>query len=154
MWIFPFFQLPRNNPCTSWISGLKIFLNLFINVKSEFVRIDHDFTVDWAARYLKDNTSSTHYLVVTAPESFTSSFLLYTQTKRRIEQDIVKLGFDKVSIFRPAFLIGRPSGGRIAETMFQPLVRGLEWLKPHSVGVDVSVVAKSMVRFISILCNC
>ena len=107
--------------------------------------VDHDYSVAWAQRYHTDNPSAaTNYHIVTALESNSNSMFLYPSTKGLIERDVVKIGFSNVNIFRPAFLIGRP-GGRLMETVFKPLIHGIEWFKPNSVGVDVSIVAAAMV---------
>ena len=68
--------------------------------------------------------------LLTATNSNPASWFLYPKTKGEIEEAVAGLGFDRLDIYRPAFLKGRPSG-RIMEELAGKIVPLFDRLAPN-----------------------
>ncbi len=78
-------------------------------------RVDHDYVLAVAqgARVL----GARHFILVTAAGAGGPGF--YLQTKGKIEQAIAALGFDRIDIIRPGFLLGARGERRVWEAIGQ-----------------------------------
>lgn len=116
---------------------------------AEFFRIDHDHVLDLAHSFHRSNVPS--FLIVTSMGANANSWFLYTRTKGQVEEDLQKVGFQRLSIFRPSLLEGEREESRRAEAIANTVA---PWLNPLLVGswlrkyrsIHVATVAKAMVR--------
>jgi oxidoreductase len=84
-----------------------------------------------------------HFILVGAVGTNPNSMMLYPQTKGKLERDLHALQFPRLTILRPAMLLGRPSG-RWAEDFGLRLVPMFEWMMPGRVAVHCEQVARAM----------
>lgn len=71
--------------------------------KEGFIKVDHDYVVN-AAKLALDGGCK-HFHLVTSQGANKDSWFLYQKTKGQTEADVEKLGFDRLSIYRPALLL-------------------------------------------------
>ncbi|KAF9352362.1 hypothetical protein BGX26_009826, partial [Mortierella sp. AD094] len=90
-----------------------------------FKKIDQQYVVD-SARYIHEKApkdpvtglSKVHFLYCSAANANINSFFLYSKSKGETEKALAEIGFERVSIFQPAYLKvvePRESGNRYAE---------------------------------------
>ena len=85
----------------------------------QFIKIDYHYSFNFA-KMLK-GVGTKHFLLLTSTGADANSFLLYPQTKGKLENDIKALGFDKLSIFRPALLTFDANEARPRTRFFEGL---------------------------------
>ncbi|KAF9352361.1 Protein fmp52, mitochondrial [Mortierella sp. AD094] len=120
-----------------------------------FKKIDQQYVLE-SARHIhekasKDPTtglSKVHFLYCSASSANANSMLLYSKTKGETEKGLTEIGFEKVSIFRPAFLKvvePRDSGSSIGEWVVnKALVPLMELVSEKTTTISVASVAESM----------
>ena len=65
--------------------------------------------------------------------------------KGKIEDEIKKVGFSKVRIYRPSLLLGNRSKKRLGEWVMGMMFRLFSWMIPKTYApTDASVLAKMM----------
>lgn len=72
---------------------------------------------------------------------------LYTATKGRTEEDVIQLRFPRLSIYRPAILMGEREEPRLMEQLGVSIIVPV-WnlFSPNSAGVHATQLARAMVR--------
>ncbi|KAF9925084.1 Protein fmp52, mitochondrial, partial [Modicella reniformis] len=119
-----------------------------------FKKIDQQYVLD-SARYIHEKApkdpetgrSKIHFLYCSSSGASPNSFFLYPKTKGETEKALAEIGFERVSIFQPAFLKvvePRASGSRMAESFVERLTPLLEFVSERSMTVSVATVAKVM----------
>jgi uncharacterized protein YbjT (DUF2867 family) len=95
--------------------------------QAAMARVDHDYVLAFArgARAL----GARQFILVTAAGAGGPGF--YLRTKGAVERGVRDLGFHRVDLIRPGFLLGRRSERRVAEAIGQRL---FAWLTPVMVG--------------------
>ena len=68
-----------------------------------FVKVDHDYVLA-AAKLLKHNNCPEMHLL-TSKGSNADSWFLYPSTKGKVENAVMELKFDRLSIYRPGLLV-------------------------------------------------
>jgi uncharacterized protein YbjT (DUF2867 family) len=91
-----------------------------------FRRVDLDYVVN-AASFAKRH-GARHFLMVSAVGADARSRVFYSRVKGEVEGAIAKLGIERVSIFRPSFILGPRKESRLGERLGMavggcPLVR-------------------------------
>lgn len=139
------------HPDASQVKGDDVFCCLGTTMKQAgskeaFYKVDHDYPLQ-IARLAKENGAS-QYLIVTAMGADPSSTFFYNRVKGETEEDLQKLNFDALHIFRPSLLLGdrgdKRLGERIGEVMagiFKPILLGP--LKKYR-AIDSAKVARAM----------
>lgn len=94
--------------------------------KDVFKKIDYQYPVSFA-RIAKDNGIQ-HYLIVSSVGANSKSSVFYLKTKGECEDAICKIGFQSVSIFRPASLLGNRKEYRLNEKITLSLLNILSFL--------------------------
>ncbi|KAJ3020116.1 hypothetical protein HKX48_001309 [Thoreauomyces humboldtii] len=111
-----------------------------------FQRIDRDYVLAAAKLFRSANPSTPlHFLYVSSGGASSSSWMLYPKTKGEIEDGLKAVGFEKVSIFRPAFLITeeKRNQSRLAEDLLHPVMNS--WFgRATGFTTPVGAVAKAM----------
>eukprot|EP01064_Diplonema_japonicum_P039349 TRINITY_DN983_c0_g1_i2.p1 TRINITY_DN983_c0_g1~~TRINITY_DN983_c0_g1_i2.p1 ORF type:complete len:263 (+),score=77.25 TRINITY_DN983_c0_g1_i2:40-828(+) len=100
----------------------------------EFKRIDYGYNVKAAELMKKGGVK--HMQLVSSQGSNANSWLLYPKTKGEIENFLKGLSFEKLTIWRPGLLAGRPQG-----RSFEGLANTLT---PNFFRIHVRTVARAM----------
>lgn len=111
--------------------------------KAIYHKIDYGFPVD-ASKIAKENGAKAFFFVSSVGADANSS-VFYLKTKGEAERDIIKVGYDRTHIFRPAALIGDRKESRKLEKiggalsrLLSPLLRG-PWKKFRPInGADLA----------------
>jgi len=91
---------------------------------SVYRKIDHDYPLRLAQIALQNGIGQFH-LVSSMGANAASSFF-YTKLKGETEDDIKKVGLQRLHIYRPAFLIGDRKGTRPFEGFLSGLMRAID----------------------------
>ena len=114
----------------------------------QFSKVDHDYVLNFAesAKNLKVST----FVVVSARGADPQSILFYNQVKGQMEEDLKKVGFDKLIIMRPSLLIGERAEERPLEYLAQQAYLKFHKLFPNfnwsAQPVLAEQVAKAMLN--------
>ncbi|KAF9172583.1 Protein fmp52, mitochondrial [Mortierella sp. AD011] len=119
-----------------------------------FKKIDQQYVVD-SARYIHEKApkdpvtglSKVHFVYCSAAGANINSFFLYPKSKGETEKALAEVGFERVSIFQPAFLKvvePRESGVRMGEWIAGKMVPVMEFISERSTTISVAAVAQSM----------
>lgn len=113
-----------------------------------FRKIDYDLPVSFA-RIAKDNGVK-QYLLVSSIGANAKSSVFYLKTKGECEEAISKIGFDSVSVFRPASLSGDRKEFRLNEKITLPLLKIFSFLLVGKLRkyrpIEATKVAQSMLE--------
>ncbi|CAH1785386.1 unnamed protein product [Owenia fusiformis] len=109
-----------------------------------FVKVDYDYVMN-TARLAKEGGVK-HFHLVSSGGANKNSSLLYTQTKGRVEADVSDLGFDRVSIYRPAVLMCDRTEKRSGEGVLRTLLKPIAYFAPTLASIPTTTVAKAMVN--------
>lgn len=108
--------------------------------KQQFRVIDHDYAIT-AARLGREHGAS-HYLLVSSLGANAQSPVFYNRVKGEVEQDLLAIGYPRVTIARPSFLLGKREPPRLGERLFS----WVGWLMPGRVKpIPPSDVAHALV---------
>lgn len=108
-----------------------------------FYKIDHDYVMNAAQACHKVGVE--HYSICSAAGANKSSTLLYSRTKGEVDDEVQRLGFPRVSIYRPAMLECDRHESRPLERMGMLLLPVLKLVAPKSLAIPTSTVAWAMV---------
>jgi len=108
-----------------------------------FYKVDHDYVLE-SARIAKESGCK-QFNLVTSVGANKDSYLLYPQTKGKVEHEVSELGFPRLSIFRPAMLMCDRVEQRTVEKIIRTLMKPLEWIAPTWMTVPTVTVAKGMI---------
>lgn len=89
--------------------------------KEAFKKVDLEYPTRLADLALSQD--SKHYLLVSAAGADKNSVIFYNQVKGEVEERISKSGFSKVTIVRPALILGDRNESRTGEAIAQALFR-------------------------------
>jgi hypothetical protein len=95
--------------------------------KERFFEIDHDLVIGFANWVKSLGAKSFHYVSATGADADSSIF--YNKVKGQTEQDLEKIGFDRLKIYQPSLLLGNRSEFRFGEQVATILMKPLVWLK-------------------------
>jgi oxidoreductase len=111
-----------------------------------FKKVDYDYIVN-SAKVAKKNGCKQFHLVSSSGAD-KNSFLLYPKIKGESEDEITKLEFEKLSIYRPKFLVaehGRTEN-RLGERIALFLTTPFKYLFPQLIHTPIDKLVKSMIR--------
>lgn len=106
-----------------------------------FYRVDHDYVVE-SAKLTKEGGCKHFHLVSSGGANKNSSFL-YMKTKGETEDEVSKMGFERVSIYRPSLLLVDRVEKRTFESILQAIARTMDFGRWMS--IDVPVLSKAIV---------
>lgn len=107
-----------------------------------FIKVDYTYTLE-AATLAKDAGVASFHLV-SASNANASSFFLYPQIKGKVEDEIRRLQFPRLWIYRPGLLLTpQRTNWRFLESVAQTVCRAID--APSCCSVSVSVVAEAIV---------
>lgn len=106
-----------------------------------FYRVDHDYVVE-TAKLTKEGGCKHFHLISSGGANKNSSFL-YFKTKGEADDDVSKMGFERVSIYRPGLLLLNRVEKRTLEPILQAIAKTLDfgrWL-----SIEVPILSKAVV---------
>jgi len=111
-----------------------------------FEKIDREYVVNAARAAKADSQQKQRLVYLSSGGANASSPFLYMKSKGLTENALASLGYSDTVIFRPGYLDNaNRANSRLAESLVAPLIKLAERLS-DSVGIDVSVLAKSIVK--------
>lgn len=115
--------------------------------REEFEKVDFEYPLAIASLAKKQGIP--HLLVITAMGANEQSKIYYNRVKGKLEQALIELGMQRLSIIRPSLLVGQRDEFRFGEKAGEKV---LKLAKPLLVGplkrmrsIDASQVAKAMI---------
>jgi len=113
--------------------------------REAFRRVDFHYPLTIARAMVEKGCR--HFLLVSAMGADAHSRVFYNRVKGELERDILGLGFESVSIFRPSLLLGDRRDFRLGEAVGQVLGRWLAFAVPRRFRpIHARTVAAAMVR--------
>ncbi|KAJ3164944.1 Oxidoreductase htatip2 [Geranomyces variabilis] len=117
-----------------------------------FEKIDRDYVLSAAKLFHTANSATTttsrplQFLYCSSGGANARSWFLYMRVKGEIEEAVKSMGFNRVGIFRPAFLVVEESRGgqkRVAESLLHPVMDNgvARWM---GLATPVGAVARAM----------
>ncbi|XP_062327804.1 oxidoreductase HTATIP2 isoform X1 [Osmerus eperlanus] len=107
-----------------------------------FIRVDHDYVLK-AAELAKAGGCSDFHLESSRGADKTSG-LLYLRVKGEVEADVERLGFQRLSIYRPAVLLVDRQESRPAEWLARKFLGPMSSVFPTAMSIPIQVVARAM----------
>jgi len=108
-----------------------------------FKKIDFDYVVSTAKVSRETGTKEFH--LVTSQGANKDSSFLYPQTKGLVEEAVKEVGFDRVFIYRPSFLVESDrSETRVGEIVAHVVMYPIIKLFPTAISIPIFKVAKAM----------
>ena len=114
--------------------------------KEKFYNIDYEINAHFANLF---ESTSTHYLLISAMGAKADSNFFYNKVKGKLENHIQDLKLEHVSIVRPSLLLGDRSEQRTLEDMTQKLYQKLSHFVPNTFKykpVTAAQVARTMLK--------
>lgn len=106
-----------------------------------FYRVDHDYVVETAK--LAKQGGCQHFHLVSSGGANKNSYFLYPKTKGEAEEDVSKIGFERLSIYRPNLLlvdrVERRTGEAILQAIGKTVDIGRWW------SIDVPILTRAIV---------
>lgn len=107
-----------------------------------FVRVDHDYVLK-SAELAKAGGCSHFHLESSKGADKTSSFL-YLKTKGQVEAEIEELGFERLSVYRPAVLLVDRQESRPSEWMARKFFGAFSTVFPTAMSIPITSVVRAM----------
>ena len=115
--------------------------------KEQFEKVDFEYPMSIAS--LAKNQRVQHFIVISAMGASEKAMAYYSRVKGKLENELVKLEFPRLSIIRPSLLTGNRTEFRLGEKLgekvlkvFNPLLIG--GLKKYQ-SIEASQVATAMI---------
>lgn len=115
--------------------------------REAFEKVDFEYPLAIAS--LAKKRGIPHMLVITAMGANEQSSIYYNRVKGKLEQALMELGLQRLSIIRPSLLVGQREEFRFGEKLGETV---LKLIKPLLIGplkrvrsIDASQVAKAMI---------
>ncbi len=113
--------------------------------KKAFYRVDHTYVFE-LARLAKENGAES-FLLVSALGAAKKSPVYYNRVKGEIEDDLSKLGYESLFIFRPSLLLGDRQEQRAGEDVAKNVYRVINPILPAKYkAIQASDVAGAMLN--------
>ncbi|CAF0838017.1 unnamed protein product [Adineta ricciae] len=108
-----------------------------------FRRVDYDYVVG-AARLAKQEGCE-HFHLVSSQGANENSYLLYPQVKGQSEAALSKMGFLRLSIYRPAMLMVDRTEHRLFEGIARSIIKHtVQRIAPEWITTPIEVLARAM----------
>lgn len=114
--------------------------------KADFVRIDKEMVLRFARACRK--AEIVHFELLASVGASSSSPSFYLRTKGELEDELVALGFERLSLFHPSMILTPENRYGISQALTLAFWPKLHWLMQGKTkryrGVEVDVLGKSM----------
>ena len=94
--------------------------------KNEFFKIEHDYCINIAK--IANHNKVKQFFYISSKGANSKSIFFYNKTKGQIEEDLIKIGFPALHIFRPSVLLGKRSEFRFFESLAKGFLRTFNFL--------------------------
>jgi uncharacterized protein YbjT (DUF2867 family) len=94
--------------------------------KNEFFKIEHDYCINIAK--IANHNKVKQFFYISSKGANSKSIFFYNKTKGQIEEDLIKIGFPALHIFRPWVLLGKRSEFRFFESLAKGFLRTFNFL--------------------------
>jgi uncharacterized protein YbjT (DUF2867 family) len=113
--------------------------------KNAFRRVDHDFVIDFAQK--AQSLGATGFFSVSSMGANKTSAIFYNKVKGQMEEDLKKIDFPRLGIFRPSLLLGPRTEKRTGEKLAGWMMQTLNFVIPAKYkAIHVDKVAKKMIE--------
>jgi uncharacterized protein YbjT (DUF2867 family) len=113
--------------------------------QAAFRKVDYSYPLLFAERALKEGAK--HFLLVSSSGASADSRIFYPRVKGELENELQKLGYPALTIFRPSLLLGDRKEFRLGEVIGKVILRPIGFLMPKSFRpIHARRVAESMVK--------
>ncbi|BFZ04206.1 hypothetical protein BsWGS_07245 [Bradybaena similaris] len=109
-----------------------------------FIRTDRDYVL-MSGQIAKDQ-GCRHFSVVTTAGSDKDSYFSYTKIKGEAEDGLSKMNFERLSIYRPGFLLCKRNETRVLETIAKVVLTPMIYFFPTVMSIPVETVARAMIN--------
>lgn len=106
-----------------------------------FYRVDHDYVVETAK--LTQEGGCKHFHLISSGGANKNSSFLYLKTKGEADDEVSKMGFERVSIYRPGLLLLNRVEKRTLEPILQAVAKTLDFGRWFS--IEVPLLSKAVV---------
>jgi uncharacterized protein YbjT (DUF2867 family) len=114
--------------------------------KKAFEKVDYQYPLKIAT--LQYKAGSKNFFIISAMGANATSIFFYNRTKGKIEEALKKVGFNTLGIFRPSLIAGNRKEKRLAESLFNKLMKYINPLLPKNIqSVTASAIAKCMIYY-------
>lgn len=113
-------------------------------LSAEFNRVDHDYVLKTAE--VAKSKGCKHFTVVSSHGADSNSSFFFKQAKGLMEETLMEMKFDRLSIFRPGVLLCDRKEHRPGDTIFQSLLRPIAYFFPTAVTLPVETAAIAMLN--------
>jgi uncharacterized protein YbjT (DUF2867 family) len=111
-----------------------------------FKKVDYEYCLELARIAKKNNVE--HFSIVTAVNAKPNSLAYYAKTKGELENELKKMAFPHLFIFKPSLLLGERDSFRLGEGVFGKASGLMNALLPKSKSslkaIEAEVVGKAM----------
>lgn len=115
--------------------------------KEEFKRIDYGIPL-LVAKFFAEQ-SCPHMILLSAIGAHPQSLFFYNRVKGELEQDLIRLPFQRLDILRPSLLLGKRHEFRWKEHLIMPLMKALAPVIPWNYKpVPVTLLARKIIAII------
>ncbi|WP_100407509.1 oxidoreductase [Bacillus solitudinis] len=118
--------------------------------KSQETMYKIDVTYSLAIAKLTKKVGAKQFLFISSPYANSKSSVFYTRMKGKLEEEVRKIDFDSISIFRPSLLLGKRQEFRLGEKMAEGVFSALSFLFIGPVkkfkGIQGKTVANAMFK--------
>ncbi|XP_033638816.1 oxidoreductase HTATIP2-like [Asterias rubens] len=114
--------------------------------KEGFKKVDYDYVMN-VARLAKAGGCQ-HFNLMSSTGANKDSSFLYPRIKGQVEAETQELGFERLSIYRPALLLCNRQESRPGEWLAQKLLAPMEYLSPGTMTSPTTTVAKALINTI------
>ena len=114
--------------------------------KEAFYKVDFTYPYE-IAKLAKQNGTSV-FGIITAMGSSQKSMFYYSRVKGEIEDQLKRLNFDSLLIFRPSMLLGDRGDQRLGETLGKAFMNAIDFITPKKYkGIYDTQVAQAMISY-------
>ena len=94
--------------------------------KNEFFKVEHDYCINIAK--IANHNKVKQFFYTSSKGANSKSIFFYNKTKGQIEEDLIKVGFPALHIFRPSVLLGKRTEFRFFESLAKGFLRTFNFL--------------------------
>ena len=124
--------------------------------KDLFVKVDYQYPLDFAN--MAKSLGAQLYCIVTSELAKSTSWSFYLKTKGKVEDELKKIGFDKLIIMQPGLLVDRDGESRVIEKIFKyvPFYPKVKWtdVSKVMVGATLELIEESGKQDPLVIGNC
>lgn len=110
--------------------------------KDGFYKVDHDYVVETAK--LAKLGGCKHFNLVSSGGTSKDSYMYYLKVKGQVEEEVTLMGFDRLTIYKPGYLLCDRAERRAFDVVFMGVARTLDrWRK---LSIETSTVGRAIVN--------